>query len=73
MACYQFGELVVALALMLHYPVAYIIRCGAQEFDFADKEVTMNRFDARRLESIRTFLNKQLPDSPRAVRGDGTG
>jgi len=33
----------------------------------------MNRYDARRLESIRTFLNKQLTDSLRGVRGDGTG
>jgi hypothetical protein len=33
----------------------------------------MNHFDALHLKSIRTFLNKQLPVSPRGVRGDGTG
>jgi hypothetical protein len=73
MACYSFEEFTLTLAPMLHYLVACIIRCGTQEFDFADKEVTMNRYDARRLESTRTFLNQQLTDTLRGVRGDGTG
>jgi len=33
----------------------------------------MNRFNALRLESIHTFLNKQLAESRNRVRGDGTG
>ena len=61
------------LALMLHGYVACVRRCSAPKFDFDDKEVTMNRFNVLRLESIRTFLNKQIAESRNSVRGDGTG
>lgn len=58
---------------MLHYYLACVSRCSAPKFDFDDKEVTMNRFNVLRLDSIHTFLNEQIRESLNNVRGDGTG
>jgi len=58
---------------MLHCYVACVCERSAPKFDFDDKEVTMNRFNAIRLKSIQTFLNEQIRESLNMVRGDGTG
>ena len=66
-------EFTAPLALILHYYLACVRRCSTPKFDFDDKEVTMNRFNVLRLDSIHTFLNEQIRESLYHVRGDGTG
>jgi hypothetical protein len=61
------------MALILLCLVASVRRCGTQELDFDDKEVTMNHFNTLRLQSIFIVLNKQIPEALNTVRGDGTG